>query len=63
MQQQPTDSAALADRSIPIGSRAPSAQRQFAGILNHDDLAAGNTFGRAGSRMARHLGDAYPFIA
>jgi hypothetical protein len=63
MQQQPTDSAALANRSISIVSRTPSAKRQFAGVLNHDDLTTGNTRRRARSRVARHFCDTYPFIA
>ena len=43
MQQQPTCSTAFADRPISIGFRTPPAKDQFAGILDHDDLATGNT--------------------
>src|SRR3984893_1833497 len=63
MQQQPTYSAALTNRSIPIVSRTPSAKCQFTGILNHNDLATDYTRRRARSRMARHLCNTYPFIA
>src|SRR5580700_3812254 len=63
MQQQPTYSAALADRSITIVPRPPPTKRQFAGVLNHDDLAITNMRRRAPGRMARHLGDTYPLIA
>src|ERR1700722_4688399 len=63
MQQQPTYSAALADRSITIVPRPPPTKRQFAGVLNHDDLAIANMRRRAPGRMARHLGDTYPVIA
>lgn len=63
MQQQSTCSATLADRSISVGLCAPPAKEQFAGILNDDDLSTGSTIRRARSRMARHLGDTYPFVA
>ena len=63
MQQQPSCSATLTDRSISVGLCAPPAKKQLAGILNHDDLAAGNTIRCARGRMARHLSDTYSFIA
>src|ERR1700684_2721500 len=43
MQQQATCSATFADRSIPVGFGTPSAKDQFAGVLNHDDLATSKT--------------------
>src|SRR5438105_13798930 len=63
MQQQPTYSAALADRSITIVPRPPPTKCQFASVLNHDDITIANMRPRALGRMARHLGDAYPVIA
>src|SRR4051812_24987196 len=62
MQQQPSCSTTLADRSISVGLCAPPAKEQLAGILNHDDLAPSNTIRRAPSRMARHFSDTYPFV-
>src|ERR1700688_703185 len=63
MQQQPTYSAALANRSIPIVSRTPSAKCQLAAILKHDDVATRYTRRPARRRLARHLCNTYPFIA
>src|SRR3974390_1150874 len=62
MQQQSSCSATFADRSIAIGFGTPTANKQLAGVLNHDDLTAGNTVCRACRRMGRHFGDAYLLV-
>src|SRR5262249_336316 len=55
MQQQSAQRPALADRAITIRPRPPTSQRQFAGILNHHDVAPADPRGRARHRVAHHL--------
>src|SRR3981189_3893112 len=55
MQQQSAQRAAFADRSIPARSGAPTSQRQFAGILSHNDLTARHSCCGAVARMAHHF--------
>jgi len=62
MQQQSAQRSALANRPITVRPCPPTSQRQFAGILNHDDVAPGDTCARARDRMAHHLANRHGAI-
>ena len=55
MQQQSAQRAAFADRPKSVGARSPASQGQLAGVLDHDNVAAGNAGCRARHRLAKHL--------
>src|SRR5436309_715517 len=63
MQQQSAQGSALADRSIAVRPRPPTSQRQFAGILNDDNVASRRARGGARGRVTYHLAAGHGAIA